>query len=218
MTTQALQVRRATIEDLPRLQELWKTENLPVQELEKHFNEFQVLAEHDKLVGGVAMQVAGKDGLLHSEFFAQPEQADSLREKLWERARMIAGNHGLYRVWSQMEAPYWKSAFQDASAEALAKLPPAFANDRPWRYLQLKDEAALNVSLDKEFALFREAEREQVAKLFRQARVFKVAAIVLGVAVFVMVIIWAIMFAKAHQRIKPSGALQPKILVVQAAR
>ena len=164
------------------------------------------------------MQVIGKDGLLHSEVFAHADQADSLREKIWERARMIAGNHGLYRIWCQMEAPYWTSAFQEASAEAVAKLPPAFANDRPWRLLQLKDEAALNVSLDKEFALFREAEREQVAKLFRQARVFKVAAVVLGVGVFVMVIIWAVMFVKARNQLKPTGSIPPEIQIVEAAR
>ena len=218
MTTQALQVRRATIEDLPRLIELWKVENLPVQELEKQFKEFQVAEDGEKLVGAVAMRVEGKDGLLHSEVFAQAEHADSLREKLWERARMIAGNHGLYRIWSQMEAPYWKSAFQEVPAEAASRLPPAFANDRPWRFLQLKDEAALNVSLDKEFALFREAEREDVAKLFRQARVFKVAAVVLGVGVFVLVIIWAVMFLKARAQMKPSGGIAPEIQVVEAAR
>jgi N-acetylglutamate synthase-like GNAT family acetyltransferase len=219
MTTQALQVRRATIEDLPQLIELWKAEQLPVSELEKHFKEFQVIGENNKLIAAVAMRVVTGDGLLHSEVFAHPEQADSLREKIWERARMIAGNHGLYRVWTQMAAPFWKGAFQEASPELVAKLPAGFANEnKSWLCVQLKDEAAVTTSLDKEFALFREAEREQTQKLFRQAHVLKIAAIALGIGLFALVITWAIMFFKAQQRIKTNGQVEPEIRVVEVAR
>ena len=216
MMTQALQVRRATIEDLPQLVELWKTEQLPVQSLEKHFKEFQVVEEGGKLTGAVALLVTGGDGLLHSEVFAHPEQADSLREKLWERARMIAANHGLFRLWTQMAAPYWKAAFGEPPPEMLAKLPAAFPQeDKPWFFVQLKDEAAVAVSLDKEFALFREAEREHTDKLFRQARLLKTLAVVLGIGVFALVVIWAVMFFKAQQRMKQGGAAAPEIQVVE---
>jgi N-acetylglutamate synthase-like GNAT family acetyltransferase len=213
--TQALQVRRATIEDLPQLMALWKAEGLPVQILEKRFNEFQVVQEGEKLIAALAMQVAGKDGLVHSEVFAHPEQADSQREKLWERLQTISANHGLYRVWSQMDAPFWKSTFQEPAENLKSKLPAKFANDKEgWRVLQLKDEEALNVSLDKEFALFREAEREEVNKLFRQARVLKILAVILGIAVFVLVVIWAVMFIQAQKRLKPMGGVAPEIRLV----
>ena len=207
MTTQTAQVRRATIEDLPRLVELWQAEKLAVVECEKHFKEFQVVEEEGKVTGAVALQIVGGDGLLHSEVFAHPEHADTLREKLWERVRMIAGNHGLFRLWSQLAAPYWKSAFQEASAELTAKVPAAFAKqDRPWLYVQLKEDVATDVSLDKEFALFREAEREQTQKLFQQARFFKVLAIGLGIGVLILVVVWAFMFLKTQNRLKTRGA------------
>jgi len=217
--TQALQVRRATIEDLPQLVELWKAEQLPVSELEKHFKEFQVVAEGNKLIAAVAMRVVAGDGLLHSEVFSQPEQADSLREKIWDRARMIAGNHGLFRVWTQMAAPFWKTAFQEASPELVAKLPAGFANEnKSWLCIQLKDEAAVTVSLDKEFALFREAEREQTQKLFRQAHVLKIAAIAIGIALFALVITWAIMFFKAQKQMRPLGQIESEMRMVEGPR
>jgi hypothetical protein len=164
------------------------------------------------------MQIAGGDGLLHSEFFAHPEQADTLREKLWERAKMIAGNHGLFRIWTQMDAPFWKSALQPASEEWSKKVPAALANDNAgWLLLTLRDEAVVSVSLDKEFALFREAEREETEKLFRQAKVLKIAAAVLGVGVFILVIIWAVMFFKAQRTLKQGGA-EPEIRMVEGPR
>ena len=91
MTTSNLQVRRATIEDLPKLVPLWLQEHLPCEQLEKRFKEFQVVeAPGGELVGAVGLEVAGAEGRLHGEVFAHPEQSDSLRELLWERAQAIA--------------------------------------------------------------------------------------------------------------------------------
>ena len=43
MTTSSPQVRRATVDDLPKLVDLWKQENLAYQEFEKRFKEIQVV-------------------------------------------------------------------------------------------------------------------------------------------------------------------------------
>jgi N-acetylglutamate synthase-like GNAT family acetyltransferase len=190
MTTPNLQVRRATIEDLPKLAALWRQEDLPVQELEKRFKEFQVVeGAGGQLAAAVGLQVAGPEGRLHSEVFAHPEQADALRELLWERAQVVAQNHGLVRLWTQFSTPFWNhSGFRPAGAEVLAKLPPIFGGDpHPWQWLQLKEEASVPVSLDKEFALFREMERERTEKIFRQARVLKLVALVVVLVVFGLV-------------------------------
>jgi N-acetylglutamate synthase-like GNAT family acetyltransferase len=205
MTTPNLQVRRATVEDLPKLAPLWKAENLPCDDLEKRFKEFQVIEGPDgKLLGALGFQLAGLEGRLHSEVFAQPEQGDALRERFWERAQVLAGNHGLVRIWTQLSAPFWNTnGFRPASSDLLSKLPQAFAGSAPpWLFLQLKDETALSISLDKEFALFKEAEKEQTQKLFRQARVLKGIAGAIAVLVFVLVIVWAIMFFKAQARLR----------------
>jgi N-acetylglutamate synthase-like GNAT family acetyltransferase len=190
MTTSNLQVRRATIEDLPKLTVLWQQENLPVQDLEKRFKEFQVVENAgSELAAAVGLQVAGLEARLHSEVFAHPEQADAMRELLWERAQVVAQNHGLVRLWTQFSTPFWNhSGFRHAAPDVLAKLPQVFGGDpQPWQFLQLKEEVAAPVSLDKEFALFREMEKERTEKIFRQAKALKLVALVVVLAVFGLV-------------------------------
>src|SRR5712671_5721123 len=128
MTIPNLQVRRATIEDLPKLAQLWRQENLPAQDLEKQFKEFQVVeGAGGELAAAVGLQVAGLEARLHSEVFAHAEQADALRELLWERAQVVAQNHGLVRLWTQFSTPFWNhSGFRHAAPDLLAKLPPVF--------------------------------------------------------------------------------------------
>jgi N-acetylglutamate synthase-like GNAT family acetyltransferase len=205
MTTPNVQVRRATVEDVKKLVPLWQVENLPCQELEKRFREFQVVeGPGGEVLGALGLQIVGQQAYLHSEVFAHFEQADMLREKLWERAEVLAHNHGLVRVWTQSDAPFWHhNGFQVASQEILAKLPDTFGkNPRPWLYLQLKEEtAAPAVSLDKEFALFQEAERERTQQIYRQARVMKLIATIVAIVVFVLIVIWAISFFKIQKRL-----------------
>jgi N-acetylglutamate synthase-like GNAT family acetyltransferase len=203
MTISNQQIRRATVEDLPRLLPLWKQEQLPWQELEKRFKEFQLVEGPDgEIPGALGFQVAGQEGQLHSEAFAHAEQADALRDKLWSRAQNLAGNHGLIRVWTQLASPFWRTnGFQTANAETMTKLPGSFGGgQKPWLFLQLKEETASAPSLDKEFALFKEAEKESTQKLFRQARVMKILAVIVAVGVLVLVAIWAIMFFKVQNR------------------
>src|SRR5947208_15870874 len=76
MTAPNQQVRRATVEDLQKLAALWKQENLPAQDLEKRFKEFQVVeGEGGGILAAVGLQIVGPEGRLHSEAFAHPEQA-----------------------------------------------------------------------------------------------------------------------------------------------
>ena len=200
MTTTNPQVRRATVEDLPKLVPLWQAENLPTQELEKRFKEFQVVeAPAGEIAAAVGLQVSGLEGKLHSEVFVHPEQSDAMRELLWERAQVIAQNHGLVRLWTQFSTPFWNhSGFRLAAGETLGKLPPMFGDGaRPWQFLQVKDEAA-PVSLDKEFAMFKEMEKERTDKMFRQAKVLKLFAMVLLLAVFGLLAFGVFAYYKAR--------------------
>jgi len=202
MSTQP-QVRRATIDDLPKLGPLWRAEGLQAHDLEKRFKEFQLVEGPDgEVLGAVGLQLGGQEGRLHSEAFAHPEHADELRPKLWERVQMIANNHGLLRVWTQLESPFWHHiGFNTASGDLAARLPSAFVGDhRPWTFYQLRAEGAAPVSLDKEFAMFREAERERTEKIFRQAKVLKLIAALIAVAVLGLVIVWAIFFFNLQRR------------------
>jgi N-acetylglutamate synthase-like GNAT family acetyltransferase len=205
MTDASVQVRRATIEDIPQLVSLWQQENLPAAELEKRFKEFQVVqGPGGEVLGTIGLQISGNQGRLHSEALLHPEQSDAVRQKLWERITLVAQNFGLARVWVQSSAPFWGTlGFVAANGEVLAKLPAEFASaGGNWSTLQLKEEAAA-VSIDKEFALFREAERERTEKLFRQARVLKMLAGVIAVAVFALVAVWAFLFFKNYRGRQP---------------
>ena len=200
MTTSNPQVRRATIEDLPKLVPLWEQELLPVPELEKRFKEFQVVEADGELLGAVGLQVAGSEGRLHSEVFAHPEQSDALRALLWERAQVVAANHGLVRLWTQLATPFWNhSGFRYAGADQIARLPSSFGGSpQPWQYLQLRDEAAAPVSIDKEFALFKQMEKERTDKMFRQAKVLKLIAAVVVMTVFALLAFWVITWFRAR--------------------
>src|SRR5437899_5316648 len=123
MTTTNLQVRRATVEDLQRLAPLWQQEHLPVSDLEKRFKEFQLIeAVGGELLGAIGLELAGPEGRLHGEVFAHADQSNALREKLWERAQVLASNHGLARLWTQLPAPFWQlNGFLWPSAGTAAK-------------------------------------------------------------------------------------------------
>lgn len=201
MTVPNVQVRRATVEDIARLVPLWQQEDLPWQTLEKRFKEFQVVeAPGGELLGALGLEISGTEGRLHNEVFGHPEQADALRDLLWERMQVVAKNHGLVRIWSQFETPFWHhSGFQYAAAETLAKLPAAFGNGgRPWQFVQLRDDAAAPISIDKEFAAFKEMERESTEKVLRQAKVLKMVAAVVVVAVFILVALFFFSWFKAR--------------------
>lgn len=201
MTTPSLPARRATIEDLQKLTPLWIQEGLPAEELSKRFQEFQVVdGPGGELVGAIGLQIAGHEGRLHSEAFLRPEEAENIRASLWERVQMISKNHGLLRVWTQLASPFWhQNGFQDPAPEAAAKLPAAFAgNPAPWSFLQLRDEAAMAPSIEKEFAMFREMQKEETDRIFRQAKVMKLVAAIILVVVFVLVSIWVFAWFKAQ--------------------
>ncbi len=202
MTIPLQQVRRATVEDLAKLLPLWKQENLPWADLEKRFKEFQVVeGPSGEVLGALGLQISGQEGRLHSEVFVYPEQSDALRTKLWERIQILANNHGLVRIWTQLATPFWHSnGFQRPSADAQAKLPGAFASaPQPWLCLPLKDDTGPAVSLDKEFALFKEAEKERTDKIFRTAKVLKMVAFAISILVVLLVTFWAILFFKARK-------------------
>ncbi len=178
MTASTLRVRRATVEDLETLRPLWSSMKLPVAELEPRLTEFQVLENTEgKVMGGIALQMAGGSGRLHSEGFTDFAIADQGRELLWNRIQTLASNHGIFRLWSRECVPFWKGiGFKKADAEALKKLPAAWnTEDTSWFTLQLKDEAAM-ASLEKELAMFMAAEKRNSERLFQQGRTMKMIA------------------------------------------
>lgn len=204
MTLPTPQVRRATIEDLSKLVPLWTEHNLPSTQLEKRFKEFQLVDDGSgNIIGAIGVVVAGPEAVVHSEVFVDPAQADEMRTLLWERIQSVVKNHGVARLWTQLISPFWpERGFQEASLELAAQRPAIFAGtSQVWLYLQLRDPVSIAANVDKEFALFKEAERETTERLFRRAKVLKMIAGVIALAVFLLVVFVAVSFFTKQGRV-----------------
>ena len=192
----SFQVRRATLEDLPRLMPLWRMEHLPAALLEKRFTEFQVVLAGDELIGAVGLQIGSQQGKLHSEVFARPELAEASRPLIWERLQTIAHSHGLSRLWTRLDAPFWRGVGFEA-VEAPGSLPPEFAEDNArWSMLPLRDETAMPTTLDKQFEMFRTMSREETERTFERAKKIKFVAFLLLVIVAGLIAVFSVFLFK----------------------
>lgn len=191
MNSGKYRARRATTDDLSALVPLWESAHLPAAELDKRFTEFQVVESGDgKLLGAIGLQISGKEGKIHSEAYIDFALTDTLRPILWQRINTVASNHGLFRLWTDEPAPFWKKecGFTLPSAEARAR--SQFGNSEATLLaLQLREDAADPDALDAEFARFKAEEKLRTDKMFQQARVFKWIAWGLAAALFVFVVI-----------------------------
>jgi N-acetylglutamate synthase-like GNAT family acetyltransferase len=187
-------VRRATLDDIGPLTALWHTMHFSVEDLGRRITEFQVVEGADaKLLGALGLQIAERQGLIHSEAFADFAIADELRPLLWERIQAVATNHGLLRLWAQEQAPFWsRCGLLVADAEAVAKLPVRWRTPKnTWLTLKLKEDTEALLSADKEFALFMESEKQRTQRAFQQARVLKFIATLIALAILAAVLVGA---------------------------
>jgi len=190
MSSSKYRVRRATLDDIRQLTALWKSMHFPADDLGKRITEFQVAeGPEGKLVGAVGVQMAEKQGHIHSEGFTDFALADQLRPLLWERIHAVATNHGLLRLWTREQAPFWNHCgLAKSDPEALQKLPAAWQGPTPgWLTLKLKDDIETLTSLDKEFAMFMQSEKQRTERAFQHARILKMVATIIALAVLVLV-------------------------------
>ena len=189
MTSANYRVRRATLDDLGALKPLWESMRFSPEDLEKRLTEFQVAENaQGEVVGTIGFRMNGRHGCVHSESYADYSVADRVRPLFGERMQVLSANHGIARLWTRENAPYWnREGFQPADDETLKKLPAAWANENSaWLTLQLKSEEAF-VSLEKELGVFMQAEKARTAKMHKQARIIKFlatgAAVIFGIVV-----------------------------------
>jgi N-acetylglutamate synthase-like GNAT family acetyltransferase len=208
MSSFKFQARRATLDDLPRLKELWALMRLPDTDLERQLTDFQVVSDDTGLVvGTVAFQISLRHARIHSEAYEDFGLAEYARPVLWARIQTLATNHGLARLWTQEQSPFWsRNGFQPATEEALEKLPSNWDRfSTSWLTLKLKDEDTL-ASLDKEFALFVESEKQQRGQLLSQAKIVK-TVIVAGLILISIALSVAAIWLFIRQR--SGGSLPP---------
>ena len=183
-------LRRATVDDLPGLKILWERARLQVLDLEKRLTDFQlVVSDAGDLIGAIGLHIEGKQGQVHSEAFAQPDQDAKFREQIWERIQVLARNHGLVRLWTREGAPFWQqqAGFAAASAELAGKLPASFGDAAGrWLMLQLREENLSVLSIEREFELFQVSQKQETEKLMQLGRTLKlITVVVLGVALLI---------------------------------
>jgi len=200
-----LQVRRATVEDLPQLRPLWEMENLRVEALDKRFTEFQVVCtDQGEIVAAVGLQISAQEGCLHSEVIGWPDTADDLRSQLWPRLEALARNHRLGRLWTALTAPFWKGVgFKKPSEEMLGLLPPDFAEETAtWLFLPLRAAGPGTHEIEKQFAVLRAMSQAENERLMDRAKVIKWIALGLMMAVFAAFAVWVVYWVRLRTRLR----------------
>ncbi|SRR5258707_8136444 len=191
MDSSNYRVRRATLDDISALMVLWQSMHLSAADLSKRITEFQIAESAEGgLLGAVGLQMAERQGLIHSEAFSDFALAEQLRPMLWDRIHVLATNHGLLRLWTHEKAPFWNHCGMiKADAEALEKLPAAWGDQSAgWLTLKLREDLETVVSLDREFAMFMESEKQRTQRAFRHARILKAIASLLAFVVFALIL------------------------------
>ena len=183
MDSPGLRVRRATTDDLPALKELWRCMLLPSDELEKRLTEFQLVeTDAGELLGAIGIQIIRQHAWLHSESYRDFAHADAARQLFWGRIQTLASNHGVFRLWTQENSPYWSQlGFRVAGPAKLAGLPSEWQSNRgEWSMLQLKDEETITNALEKDFAAFMAMERQNTERTHQQAKTVRTIVTVIG--------------------------------------
>ncbi|MGB9601368.1 MAG: hypothetical protein ACP5MG_03380 [Verrucomicrobiia bacterium] len=206
MNSEALIVRRAVVDDIPQLIELWKSEKLPWQELEKRFTEFQVVVDsQNQVLGAIGLHISGQEALLHSEVFSRFDLADTIREMIWKRFESIAHNYGLFRIWTLENSPYWHhNGFVIASTEQMQKLPRSFGNPGAiWYVMSFRQEGPVKVlAPEKELEILLAQERAETEKISNLAKVMRIFATILAAILLIGIIIAAVYVMRKLPMIK----------------
>lgn len=191
MQATGFNVRRATLEDIPTLLTLWKSMQYPTEELARKVTEFQVVVDaQGALAGAIGLEILGKQGRIHSEAFVDFAWADQFRPLLWSKIITLANNHGLTRLWTREQSPFYKQQeMVSAGEDALKVLPPEWEpGSGAWLTIKLREEIDTLLKADQEFALFMATEKERTQQALERGKLLKVFATVIAVALCALVL------------------------------
>lgn len=203
-----MQLRRATIEDLPGLQQLWSQSQYLAPDLERRLTEFQVAQD----VGGVlvaclGLQIIDQQGQIHGELYRTPTLGPELQPLFWRRIQNLARSHGLTHLWVHDAHPFWRSVgFIEPDRETLAVRPKGFLTAVaartpaiPWLVLSLRDNASRS-AIERELELLHQVQAMQTARTMNRVRMLRVLAAVMTLVTLLLsaVAIWV--FAKLMRK------------------
>lgn len=195
-----LRIRRATIDDLAALKAVWLSMRLPADALESRLTEFQVVERGDEVVGAIGFQIIRTAARLHSEGYSDFSVADAARELFWQRTQSLASNHGVFRLWTQDNSPFWRHwGFQPANAENLERLPEEWkSSEEPWFTQELKNEAVINAALKNQFAGHTAAEKKSAEEIAARAK--KVMTFITVICFGIFLLCLAVLFLLIRHR------------------
>lgn len=174
MSAEAYRIRRATLDDLPALRELWAKAHLPLHDLEKRFTEVQIAETPEgKIEGALAMKIERLHGHIHNEAILDPSNT-ALYEAFWLRLQILGRNHGLFRLWTVSQNPFWTSlGFKTPDEKTLEKVPASFGAKEKLLTMALKEESAEGLTVEQQFEIFSQSQKAETERLLQQAQVFK---------------------------------------------
>ena len=202
MSSPRLRVRRATTDDFESLRSLWNSLRLPADELERRLTEFQVIeSAGGQIAGAIGLQIIRQHGLLHSEAYADFSVADEARQLFWQRVQTIASHHGVFRLWTQDNSPFWSGCgFRIVITESLAQLPEEWRRfEGKWYMLQLKKEEIITAALEKHLAGSMDSAKQQAARVSEKARLINTIITVVCLGVF-FICIAILIYLITHRR------------------
>lgn len=205
MAAGGYQVRRATVDDLPELRRLWDSARMPAVELDKRFTEFQVAIDSEgKIIGAIGLHIERQQGLIHNEVYQPPELSEHIRPMFWERLHTLAKNHGLSRLWSLATTSFFRhQGMVEADPASVNKLPASFGHPNAgWLTLKLKEEVQ-PVSLESEFALFAQSQRDETDGLIKRAQFLRAVAYAFLTVVLIVLVVAGIYVVKQLPRFAP---------------
>ena len=164
MSSDPLQTRRATFEDLSALRSFLRTTGVSDSSLEKRLTEFQlVTTRHGDLLACGGLHIDSHHGCLHHWLFRNPGVRESAEPLLWTRIGQIAQSRGLIRLWTRETGAFWKNrGFKDPTTAVLEAFPPAFgASKPPLLTLQLRDASASEAAIQLKIEQLQQTHRRQ---------------------------------------------------------
>lgn len=198
-----LTVRRATVEDLATLKGIWHSMHLPADALESRLTEFQVVEREGEVVGAIGLMILRTAALMHSEGYSDFSVADAARQLFWERIQKLAASHGVFRLWTLENSPFWlRWGFQSADSEALVRLPEEWKRlGEKWYTLELKNEALITAAIKSQAAEHQTAAKRSLEETMARAKMITTAITVICFAIFGICLVvagWLLMHRR-HQ-------------------
>ena len=173
MSLAQFQARRATLDDLSGLRQLWQNSGVYDRSLEKRLTEFQVVKDlKGTIVGCLGFQIAARQGKVDHCLCRKPEIKDSAHFLLWKRIQSLAQNHGLVRLWTQESDAFWtEHGFSEADDILRQKIPAEFGDSaEKWMTLQLRVESLDGLTLEQHLELFQRSQKENTQKALARIR------------------------------------------------